>query len=141
MERRPSWHYIQSAVVPFRRQGDGLEVLLITSRKGTHWVLPKGIVEPGMTAADSAAKEAWEEAGIEGNVIAQSLGWYSYDKWHGTCAVEVFPMEVTTELTDWPEAETRRREWLSLNQAAERLDHEHLRAILGSLPDALDSGV
>ncbi len=94
-----------------------------------------------MTAADSAAKEAWEEAGIEGNVIAQSLGWYSYDKWHGTCAVEVFPMEVTTELTDWPEAETRRREWLSLNQAAERLDHEHLRAILGSLPDALDSGV
>ena len=49
MTERPDWMYRQSAVVPYRAGADGLELLLITSRKGTRWVLPKGVVEPGMT--------------------------------------------------------------------------------------------
>jgi phosphohistidine phosphatase len=67
----PNWIYTQSAILPYRLRGDDLEVLVITSRKGTRWVLPKGIVEPGMTAAASAAKEAMEEAGVEGRAMAR----------------------------------------------------------------------
>ena len=62
----PAWMYRQSAVIPYRKRPNGLEVLLVTSRKGTRWVLPKGVVEPGMTPAASAAREALEEAGIRG---------------------------------------------------------------------------
>lgn len=137
MGRYPSWYYTQSAILPYRRQGDGLEVLVITSRKGKRWVVPKGVVEPGMTAAASAAKEAAEEAGVEGRVIGQSLGTYCYDKWRGTCEVEVFPMEVTTELEQWPESTFRRREWVTLEEAAKRLNEEGLRAILRRLPGAI----
>ncbi|MDH3474543.1 MAG: histidine phosphatase family protein [Rhodospirillales bacterium] len=140
MAKLPSWIYTQSAVLPYRLQGDGLEVLVITSRKGTRWVLPKGIVEPGMTAAASAAKEATEEAGVEGRVMEQSLGTYAYKKWGGTCEVEVFPMEVTSELTEWPESAVRRREWVTLEEAAKRLDHAKLRKLLRRLPDAIEQG-
>lgn len=132
-EKVPDWMYRQSAVVPRRDGPDGPEVLLITSRKKRRWVLPKGVVEPSMTPPDSAAKEAWEEAGIEGTVHATPLGAYQYKKWGGTCSVEVFAMTVTTEGAQWPEAHFRDREWVSLEEARRRLDENDLKAIIDGL--------
>lgn len=137
MIKFPDWVYWQSAVLPYRRRDGSLEVLLITSRSGRRWVLPKGIVEPGMTAPASAAKEAREEAGIGGAVSERSLGSYRQDKWGGTCRIEVFPMRVTSESEDWPEATIRRREWLPLSAAIERVKGKKLRRILQSLPERL----
>ncbi len=135
----PDWIYRQSAVLPYRREADEVQVLLVTSRKGKRWVLPKGIVEPGLTAAESAAKEAQEEAGVQGTVTKDSLGKYRYKKWGGTCRVEVYPMEVTGEVNDWPESETRKREWMSLADAAKRIDQKDLKKILRRLPEELNS--
>ena len=137
MVRFPDWIYRQSAVLPFRRDDGDLRVLLITSRGGRRWVLPKGIVEPGMTAPVSAAKEAREEAGIEGAVSDRALGSYSQDKWGGTCRIEVFPMRVTSEHDHWPEAAIRRREWLPVKAAAKRVEDKKLRKILKKLPERL----
>lgn len=136
----PDWIYRQSAVLPYRQQGDGFEVMLVTSRKGTRWVLPKGIVEPGLTPPASAGKEAREEAGIEGRVSKDSLGRYAYKKWGGTCEVEVFPMQVTSELEEWPEAETRRRKWMPLKKAARRVADNKLRKMVQNLPKAVENG-
>ena len=138
MARFPDWIYRQSAVLPYRRRDGDPEVLLITSRGGRRWVLPKGIVEPGMTAPASAAKEAREEAGIEGAVSDRSLGRFRQKKWGGTCRIEVFPMRVTAELDDWPEAAIRRREWLPLSAAVERIEDGKLRRILQGLPARLE---
>ena len=107
----PSWIYRQSAVLPYRKREDELEVLLISSRGGKRWVLPKGIVEPGMTPVASAMKEALEEAGVEGDVGREPLGAYRYRKWGGICEVTVYPYAVSNELENWPEAEWRRRRW------------------------------
>ena len=103
MLERPEYYYTQSAVIPFRRHGE-LEILMITSRKKKRWVLPKGIVEPELSPPDSAAKEALEEAGIEGAVSPDSIGTYRYDKWGGTCTVDVFTMEVEAILDVWLES-------------------------------------
>ncbi len=138
---RPDWMYNQSAVIPYRQTADGLEVLLITSRKGKRWVPPKGVVEPHLTPSQSAAQEALEEAGIRGNVDERPLGIYRYDKWGGTCEVQVFAMEVTDQLDDWPEAGFRRREWLPRIEAKERLAEDGLKAVLDDLPDWLDRRV
>jgi len=138
MIKPPKWIYRQSAILPYRQRDDGPEVLVITSRKGKRWVLPKGIVEPGMTAAASAAKEAREEAGVEGRVMEQSLGRYQQRKWGGICEVEVFPMEVTGELNEWPERAFRRREWVSLKEAAKRLDRDRLHKMLRRLPEEIE---
>lgn len=102
----------------------------MTSRKGTRWVLPKGVVEPGMTPAASAEKEALEEAGVRGVVGDQPLGTYRYPKWRGICTVEVFPMRVTEVLAGWPEAGSRQREWLTLEEARQRVAEADLRRIL-----------
>jgi phosphohistidine phosphatase len=133
----PDWIYRQSAALAYRSSGADLEVLLITSRKGKRWVFPKGIVEPGLTPQQSAAKEAWEEAGIEGEVSSASLGRYDDKKWGGTCTVEVFPMRVTTEAADWPEAAIRRRVWLGIEEAATQVEKAELRRLLRRLPEAV----
>ena len=78
MAKVPAWMYRQSAVIPHRKGPNGLEVLLVTSRRGTRWLLPKGVVEPDLTPAVSAQKEAMEEAGVRGQIDDRPLGTYQY---------------------------------------------------------------
>ena len=132
----PSWMYRQSAALPYRWNGDDLEVLLITSRKVKHWIVPKGIVEPGLAPPESAAKEAEEEAGVIGEISSESLGSYEYHKWGGTCHVEVYPLRVRVELDEWEESATRRRRWLPLPAALLEVDDAGLRAVLASFDGA-----
>ena len=133
----PPWIYRQSGVVAFRWKGEDLEVLIISSRGGKRWVVPKGIVEPGMSPTASAAVEAWEEAGVEGEVGETSLGTYRYRKWGGTCEVDVYPLRVRDELTEWPERSMRRRRWLPVRKAARKVDHKKLRKIIADLPELI----
>ena len=135
--RLPSWVYVQSAALPYRGEARELEVLLVRSRNGRRWGLPKGIVEPGMTAHASAAKKAAEEAGVVGAVADRALGSYRRGKWGGTCSVTVFPLRVTAELGDWPKAGNRRREWLPLTGAVKRIDDDALLKLVEDLPRTL----
>ncbi len=141
MAQWPDWLYRQSAALPYRERGNGLEVLLISSRGGRRWLAPKGIVEPGLTAFESAAKEAFEEAGVRGEIAEQDIGRYLQRKWGGICEIEVYPLRVTAELSEWPEAGIRRREWLPVAQAVERIDFKALRKIVRRLPKRLAEGV
>ena len=136
MSLRPEYYYTQSAVIPYRRVARVWEVLLITSRKGKRWVIPKGIVEPNMHPAQSAAKEAWEEAGVRGTVAHDVIGTYRYDKWGGTCTVTVYPLLVTEVLIGWPE-DFRTRRWQTPDEAAGRVCETALAEMLRSLPDLL----
>lgn len=63
---RPAYYYRQSAVIPYRFCAGQLQLLLITASSGRKWGIPKGIHEPGLSAQDSAAREALEEAGRHG---------------------------------------------------------------------------
>jgi 8-oxo-dGTP pyrophosphatase MutT (NUDIX family) len=87
------------------------------------------VVEPNLSPAASAANEALEEAGVRGAIDEEPLGTYHYRKWGGTCTVQVFAMEVEEEVADWPEASTRRRAWLAIDDAKRRVDEEGLRQI------------
>lgn len=131
----PAWIYRQSAALPYRERGNDLEVLLVTSRKGKRWILPKGIVEPGFTARASAAKEALEEAGVVGDMASEPLGSYRYRKWGGTCHVDVYPLRVTSEMGDWSESGFRRRRWRPLATSLRTVDHAGLREVIARLPD------
>ena len=131
---RPDWFYRQSAALPYRWTQDGLEVLLITSLKRRRWIVPKGIVEPGMTPAASAAREAVEEAGVEGDVADESLGSYFHPKWGGVCEVEVFPYFVSAELDEWEEGAIRSRRWVSIPEAMAMVEMEGLRDLVARMP-------
>ncbi len=122
--------YRQSSVIPYRIGDKGLEILMITSMRRKRWILPKGIVEPDMSPADSAAKEALEEAGVEGKVSAKKLGRYYYKKWGGVCRCDVFALSVTKVHKNWLEREDREREWVPYREAIRRLRHKKLRDIV-----------
>ncbi|GAK50004.1 NUDIX hydrolase [Candidatus Moduliflexus flocculans] len=128
--RKPTYWYQQSAVLPFRRTAAGLEILLITSRRRKRWILPKGIIEPGMSPQDSAVKEAFEEAGIGGRVGTQALGSYSREKWDSVCHIEVFPFEVTDIFDDWPEKMVRQRRWVTPEDACKLLKFKEVAAMV-----------
>lgn len=136
----PAWMYRQSAALPYRWRGAELEVLLITSLKRRRWIVPKGIVEPGLTAAASAAKEAVEEAGVEGHIAGRSLGSYLHAKWGGVCEVEVFPYSVSRELSEWEESSVRSRRWASIPEAVTLVEIAGLRDLIARLPDAAVPG-
>lgn len=129
MNQVPQHFYRQSAVIPYRHDRGSLEILLITSRRKKRWVLPKGVVELDLDPATSAAKEALEEAGIEGDVSEDSVGTYQYEKWGGICSVEVFSMAVETTYNVWPES-YRDRHWLDPVEAAERVNEPDLKKII-----------
>jgi phosphohistidine phosphatase len=129
---RPAYYYTQSAVIPYRHREGNLEILLVTSSGKRHWVVPKGIHEPGLSAQDSAAKEALEEAGVlKGKVSKKPLGEYRLAKWGGECTVTVFAMEVKKVLPDeeWKQ-DNRRRQWVVPSKAAGFLKQPELAELV-----------
>lgn len=141
---RPAYYYTQSAVVPYRfTSGGRLEILLITSSSGRSWVVPKGIVEPGYSPQDSAAKEAWEEAGIEGRVHPELLGCYRHHKWGAECDVSLFAMHVDNMVgdSDWQE-DHRQRRWCGIDHLTQADIKPELKALIERLPAQLkESGL
>ncbi len=138
---RPAYYYSQSAAVPYRIRERELQILLVSSSGKNHWVIPKGIIEPGCSAHASAAIEAWEEAGVRGVVSEQMLGYYQYRKWGGICTVQIFPLRVTDFIDDieWEESH-RHREWMPLKKAMASIEQQALRTMLGELAAALKQG-
>jgi len=116
---RPAYYYTQSAVVPYRIADGQVQVLIVRSSQQKHWVVPKGIADPGHSLQESAAKEAMEEAGVEGEVEDAPLGTYSYVKWGADCTVTVYAMHVTRVLDteEWEERH-RGRDWVSARVAS-----------------------
>jgi 8-oxo-dGTP pyrophosphatase MutT (NUDIX family) len=56
----------QVAAVCYRIRGGGIEFLLVRTRARGRWTFPKGNAEVGLTHAQAAAMEAFEEAGVHG---------------------------------------------------------------------------
>ncbi|MFC3079051.1 NUDIX hydrolase [Phenylobacterium terrae] len=114
----------QYAALPWRKAADGrIEVMLITSRETRRWVIAKGWPITGLNPGDSAAQEALEEAGVTGDVWAEPVGAYDYEKrLKGgelqPVEVEVFPLRVLEELEAWPEKGQRERRWFAAAEAA-----------------------
>lgn len=119
----------QASVIPVK---DG-KVCLITSANGKRWIVPKGMVDPGFTLEEAALQEAWEEAGLRGTILPEALGTYRYAKWGLNLEVTVFLMEVTVVMEEWPEAKIRCREWVSWQEAAQRLANEDLSQLVAQL--------
>lgn len=129
----PSDIYDQSAVIPFKVEKKQVKVLLIKSRK-RKWIIPKGIIEKGLSPQQSAFKEAVEEAGVDGKVDEKLLGEYKYDKWGGTCNVKVYAMLVENEYEKWEEDYFRIRKWFSLERAKTKINNKELVEMLNKIP-------
>lgn len=128
----------QVAALPYRSIGNRLEVMLITSRGTGRWVIPKGWPMRDRKPWEAAAREAFEEAGIVGNVSSKRAGDFRYDKElkNGAvvpCEVDVYPLQVQEELVDWPEQGQRTRRWYAPEAAEKLVDESGLKQLLARL--------
>jgi 8-oxo-dGTP pyrophosphatase MutT (NUDIX family) len=141
---RPDGLIRQSGVIPFKLTERGIEVLLITTTGGApagapKWSVPKGGVDSGMTPRESAANEAFEEAGAIGRVLEPAVGSYQYEKSGRPAVVEVFLFEVREVLDEWLESGVRKRRWADWEEARSSVSFEEVRDLIARLPEFLQS--
>lgn len=135
--RRP--RELQVAALCYRGSGASRRVLLITSRRTRRWILPKGWLIDGLDAAGSAAREAWEEAGVTpAGGAPRAVGTFEYmkrlrDGLEIPVETRVFKIEVAGLADRFPEAGERRRLWVDAEKAADMVAEPGLRDILRAL--------
>jgi 8-oxo-dGTP pyrophosphatase MutT (NUDIX family) len=125
----------QFGALCWRLEGTRPLVMLITSRDTGRWIIPKGWPIDGLTPEAAALREAWEEAGVEGEAAPVCLGLYPYEKLLGPdrkvpCIVAVYPVRVARLRNRFPERKERRREWFTPARAAERVEEDALRRLI-----------
>lgn len=140
LREAPSTHVEQHyGVLPWRKDKHGhIEVLLITSRGGGRWIVPKGWPAKGRAPYLSAALEAFEEAGVIGETRSLPFASYNYVKPGEDGAqrrrrVTLFSHRVVGTLTNWPERKQRKRRWFSLAEAADAVGDPELGQIIRTI--------
>ena len=124
---------LQFGAIPYRHVDGEIVFLMITSRRTGKWIFPKGGLIEGLAPAESAAREAYEEAGVRGRVGTAPVGDYSTLKARSgsetLVSVAMYPLEVDVQLDAWPEKSERRRHWVTLADARRLLSEPGLVAL------------
>src|ERR1700678_2102633 len=119
----------QVAAVCYRVRKQEIEFLLVQTRGSGRWTFPKGRAEAGLTHAQAAAIEAFEEAGVHGRIEEASFIRYAYRRQSGTAssvgsaakglAVSAHLCEVRRLCP--PKESNRNRTWFSVQETKKRL--------------------
>ncbi|WP_244484081.1 MULTISPECIES: NUDIX hydrolase [unclassified Rhizobium] len=127
----------QAGAICYRRniQAGEMEVLLIGSLRTGLWGIPKGHIESGETARETAEREAFEEAGISGLIEKDALGTFTYAKetspnrFH----VTVHLLRVLSRSDDFPEDRIRKSKWVPVEMAMREAGHPELSDLFARL--------
>lgn len=122
---------IQSGVVPCRVKEDGsIEVMLIRTSSNKNWGVPKGGLEPNISLEQNAAKEAEEEAGVQG-VVHEKLDTVQYvkGKTGRPQILTLYAMSVTDVLRKYDEAGDRARRWFDSDKAINKVEPMYRKAV------------
>jgi 8-oxo-dGTP pyrophosphatase MutT (NUDIX family) len=122
----------QAGAICLRRPDDGgVEALLVASRTTGYWGIPKGHIETGEMSHHTAGREAFEEAGVLGQIAEQAVGSFIYYK-RGRSAryrVAVHLLRVEGAMWQFPERHTRRMKWVPLALAGQEVANPQLAEI------------
>ena len=143
--------------VVYRKVGGNYE-FLVSKHSGYHkWVLPKGHIEPGETAVETAVREVHEETGVTAHVVGEepvktiSYWFYSdpdesgettrtvkkYQEQGGNKVrvhkqVDFYLMEATAD-EGKPGWEMEERKWVMYKEAMELLAFETEKEVFGAV--------
>lgn len=115
----------QVAAVCFRILSTGIEFLLVRTRRG-RWTFPKGGAQAGLSHAQSAALEAFEEAGVHGRIEEMAFVRYTLRKLGAENQLGSVEASVRAHLCevlrlDVPQEAKRNPTWFSATKAKRRL--------------------
>jgi 8-oxo-dGTP pyrophosphatase MutT (NUDIX family) len=127
----------QAGGIAVRRNGSHWQVLLVRSRKDPSvWIFPKGHIEPGESAIDTALRETWEEAGVAGDPIGPVGEPLEFLSGREPVRVTYFLIRTTSEAES---PERRKKAWYRLDEAAAELQFESARRLLDDARELLTS--
>jgi 8-oxo-dGTP pyrophosphatase MutT (NUDIX family) len=128
----------QAGAIVYRGGRGGLRFLLVRARKNPDdWIFPKGHVEANETADQAALREAAEEAGVEGRILAALPPPVTFSQGDRRIEVEYFLVEFDGRV----EASERREQlWLPPPEALVRLTHTSARDVLERALKTLRAG-
>jgi len=128
----------QVAAFCVRSTKKGREVLLITSSED-RWIFPKGWPMDGKSDAEAAEIEAWEEAGVKAETVAdEPIARLETVKERANgdnepLVLDVYEIEVSKLKKNYPEADKRDRRWVPLTKAANEVDDPAMSEFLAAL--------
>jgi 8-oxo-dGTP pyrophosphatase MutT (NUDIX family) len=135
----------QVAAICYRVRKGEVEFLLV--RTGSeHWTFPKGGVEPGLTHAQAAALEAFEEAGVRGRIEEAAFVQYTRRKRGGARNSTGMEIRVRAHLCEVvrlgePQESGRNPTWFSAEKAKRRLLEDRAADFGGELARVVDRAV
>jgi ADP-ribose pyrophosphatase YjhB (NUDIX family) len=121
----PGTAILESGALAYRRRKNGeVLILLISKKRSKKWGIPKGRVNASLSFGETAAKEAFEEAGVTGRISPNCIGMFRATKGTPTpkhIEVWVYLLEVDETVLDWPEKDKRQIRWAPCKIAAREL--------------------
>lgn len=130
----------QVAAICYRMRNRAIEFLLVRTRGG-RWIFPKGSAEPGLTHAQAAALEAFEEAGVHGRMEEAPFTRYFRGEGQGGLRVTVHAHLCEVLWLDSPAELDRDPTWFPLNKAKRRLRQRRAKDFGDDLARVLDCAV
>lgn len=131
------------AAVCYRFHKTRVEFLLVRTRGG-RWTFPKGAIESGLSPAQAAALEAFEEAGVHGRIEEASFARYTHRKGGGKgrsreLVVQAHLCRVTR--LGAPKESHREPTWFAADKAKRRLQQDRATDCAAQLVRVLDLAV
>ena len=121
---------VSSGGVIFRTVNGQFEVALIS--RGKVWCLPKGLIEQGETAEETALREVKEETGLEGEIV-KKVGGISYSFFRGKRyfkTVHFYLLKRIGGSVENHDFEADRVTWVPISEAFQVLTYVNEREIL-----------
>lgn len=114
-------------VLPYRIRNEELEIVLVTTRGRKHWIFPKGQTNKRLKDSKVAQIEAFEEAGIIGDIETGNDREFYIRRGNRKIKIHVFPMKCKKVLIDWPECDQRERVVIRIDQGLKMIKGKTLR--------------
>ena len=106
-------------------------MLLVTTKDGS-WIFPKGTVKKKETVEEAAEREAAEESGVTGEVVAY-VGAVEYKEGSEEVRVDYFLLSVVAEREP---SEDRKVRWCTPEEVLELVDTPEVRELIeAALPE------
>ncbi len=131
----------QVAAVCYRVRESGIEFLLVQTRGAGRWTFPKGSTEPGLTHAQAAALEAFEEAGVHGRMEEAGFTQYRHRK---SAVDEEFVVSAhlcEVRRLEPPQEANRNRTWFPAEKAKQHLRQDRKSEYGAQLARVVDQAV
>ncbi len=118
----------------YQKEADDIKMMLVTNRQQTRWILPKGQIEKDLTDKMVAHDEAYEEAGvigeIDGNIQKKTI---KYTSSTGLVALHVYTMRLVHIFDQWPENHFRKRKMVTIRAALKMVEKKALCELISQL--------